>query len=95
MTITGRISVSPGNCGGNYSITFVVKNPPGGAVTLTYTWNLPNGQSVTEKPVTLKAGTTSFTDYIASRSLQGNVTATWNAVGSPSDSVPVTIECIT
>ena len=95
MTISAQVSDKPEGCGANYTIAFEVNNPPGGAVTITYTWHLPNGQNVTEKPVTLNTGTTPFTDFIRSGSMEGKVYATWTAVGSPSDSAPVTITCIT
>ena len=95
MTINAKISVNTGNCGAAYTVAFTVSNPPGGTVNIDYSWHLADERTVTpRKTVTLQAGTTSFTDYISSRAVTGRYFVSWvPGVGSPSNSMPVTIFC--
>jgi hypothetical protein len=96
MTITARVSANVGSCGADYSVTFVVRNPPGGFVNLSYTWHLTT-KTVPEGPTGMKEGNTIETISESSRGSSGKVYVTWTAPDGSSGTstvVPVTITCI-
>jgi serine/threonine-protein kinase len=99
LTIAARVSLTnqPVQCVATYSVVFSVGNPPGGSVTVDYSWHLTNGSTVAQGPITLKRGPSQIYAYreLENSTSSGDVYVTWSADGSSgqSNSVPVTIIC--
>ena len=91
------VSDPPGQCVANYEVVFTVSNPPGGSVTVNYSWHLTTGRIIPAKPITLKEGTSQTETYQEfSNGSKGDVYVAWSANGASGTSnlASLTISCI-
>lgn len=85
-----------GECPGLYNVEFTVVDAPSSPVIINYTWHLADGETVTEKPITLAVGASQSVSYAERHNgtTNGTVYLTWTADGKRGESNSASVELI-